>query len=138
MISNAIEDRPLPIYGAACMLIGCMWATIALFVGKARRGADGEIYNVGGSRALPNWKSWNLFSIRFAPRSLMIPSLTARATTAATPSTEKLQNATGWQALVPFEDGLRATIDRYGANSEWMLVKSGEYRTYYERNYASR
>ncbi len=46
---------------------------------------------------------------------------------------------TGWQAQMPFEAGLRATIDWYRGNAAWIArVKSGEYQNYYQRNYANR
>jgi dTDP-glucose 4,6-dehydratase len=143
MISNAIEDKPLPIYGDGMQVrdwlhvddhCRALWAVL-------QRGADGEIYNVGGSRALPNREVVELIldTLR-KPRSLMTP-VTDRPghDRRYAITTDKLQNATGWQAQVPFEEGLRATIDWYRANAEWTArVKSGEYRTYYERNYASR
>ena len=54
-------------------------------------------------------------------------------------TTEKLERETGWKAEMPFEQGLRATIDWYRSNPAWIAnVKSGEYQNYYERNYASR
>jgi dTDP-glucose 4,6-dehydratase len=46
---------------------------------------------------------------------------------------------TGWQARVPFEDGLRATIEWYKSNAAWTAhVKSGEYQKYYQSNYGGR
>jgi dTDP-glucose 4,6-dehydratase len=40
---------------------------------------------------------------------------------------------------MPFEAGLRATIDWYRNNAAWIArVKSGEYQSYYQRNYANR
>jgi dTDP-glucose 4,6-dehydratase len=54
-------------------------------------------------------------------------------------SSEKLMRETGWQARVPFEDGLRATIAWYQSNSAWTArVKSGEYQKYYQSNYGGR
>jgi dTDP-glucose 4,6-dehydratase len=38
-----------------------------------------------------------------------------------------------------FETGLAATIDWYRAHADWVArVRTGEYRTYYERNYGDR
>jgi dTDP-glucose 4,6-dehydratase len=140
MISNAIEDRPLPIYGDGMQVRD--WLHVddhcrALHA-VLQRGAEGEIYNVGGSRALPNREVVEMILDTLGkPRTLM-------TTVADRPghdrryaiTTEKLQRATGWQAQIPFEAGLRATIDWYKANTEWTArVKSGEYRGYYERNY---
>jgi dTDP-glucose 4,6-dehydratase len=54
-------------------------------------------------------------------------------------SSEKLMHETGWEPVIQFERGLAETIDWYRANSAWVArVRSGEYRTYYERNYGNR
>jgi dTDP-glucose 4,6-dehydratase len=54
-------------------------------------------------------------------------------------SSEKLMRETGWQARIPFEDGLRATINWYQSNTAWTArVKSGEYQKYYQSNYGGR
>ena len=51
-------------------------------------------------------------------------------------SSEKLMRETGWAARHEFRDGLARTIEWYRANAAWVeRVRSGEYRTYYERNY---
>jgi dTDP-glucose 4,6-dehydratase len=47
--------------------------------------------------------------------------------------------ALGWVPAVAFEDGLRATVDWYRDHPEWWEpIKSGEFRDYYERQYAER
>ena len=54
-------------------------------------------------------------------------------------SSAKLTRETGWQPIMDFEAGLSRTIDWYRANAAWVArVRSGEYRTYYERNYGGR
>ena len=46
---------------------------------------------------------------------------------------------TGWKPRMDFETGLAATIDWYREHATWVArVRSGEYRSYYERNYANR
>jgi len=46
---------------------------------------------------------------------------------------------TGWSPEVQFEKGLADTITWYGQNQEWVRhVKSGEYQSYYARNYEHR
>ena len=40
---------------------------------------------------------------------------------------------------MPFEQGLQATVDWYRENRAWWEpIKSGEYRAYYEQQYAER
>lgn len=143
MISNALEDRPLPIYGDGLQVRDWLHADDHCRALNAvlLHGSPGEIYNVGGSRALPNREVVELILDTLGkPRSLMTP-VTDRPghDRRYAITTEKLQKATGWQAQIPFEQGLRDTIDWYRANTEWTArVKSGEYRSYYERNYSER
>ena len=54
-------------------------------------------------------------------------------------SSEKTMRETGWSPEVGFEDGLSRTIDWYRTNAGWVeRVKTGEYQTYYARNYGNR
>jgi dTDP-glucose 4,6-dehydratase len=54
-------------------------------------------------------------------------------------TTEKLTKETGWAPRIPFDEGLVTTIEWYRANADWIArVRSGEYRQYYEQNYARR
>jgi dTDP-glucose 4,6-dehydratase len=53
--------------------------------------------------------------------------------------TSKLQRLTGWAPRVPFEDGLRRTVEWYRENEAWWRpIKEGEFRAYYERMYGQR
>ena len=46
---------------------------------------------------------------------------------------------TGWAPEVGFEEGLSRTVAWYRQNAGWVeRVKSGEYQSYYERNYGDR
>jgi dTDP-glucose 4,6-dehydratase len=54
-------------------------------------------------------------------------------------SSEKLNKETGWSPQIDFEPGLAATVDWYRSNRDWVQhVRSGEYLTYYARNYDNR
>ena len=45
----------------------------------------------------------------------------------------------GWSPGVPFEEGLRATIQWYQEHEDWWrTIKSGEFRQYYEQLYGKR
>jgi dTDP-glucose 4,6-dehydratase len=143
MISNAIEDKPLPIYGDGMQVRDWLYVDdhCRAILSVIERGRAGEIYNIGGSRALPNVEVVEcILDTLSKPRSLMQtvkdrPGHDRRYAL----STEKLMRETGWQAQMPFEAGLRATIDWYLGNAAWIArVKSGEYQNYYQRNYANR
>ena len=54
-------------------------------------------------------------------------------------SSAKLMRETGWAPSVEFEAGLARTVEWYKENTAWVrAVKSGEYLTYYARNYENR
>jgi len=143
MISNAIDGQPLPIYGDGMQVRDWLYVEdhCRALLAVIERGREGEIYNIGGSRALPNIEVVKriLDAVR-KPHSLMQtvkdrPGHDRRYAL----SSEKLMRETGWKPEKPFEEGLQATIDWYRSNAAWIAhVKSGEYQTYYERNYANR
>ena len=48
----------------------------------------------------------------------------------------KLKNELGWEPSLQFEEGLGKTIDWYLNNREWLMhVTSGDYQSYYEKQY---
>ena len=51
----------------------------------------------------------------------------------------KLKEELGWEPSLQFEEGLEKTVDWYLANEEWLNnVTSGNYKAYYETQYAQR
>jgi dTDP-glucose 4,6-dehydratase len=143
MISNALEDAPLPIYGDGQQVRDWLFvddhcrAILAVLL----KGREGEVYNVGGSRALANLDVvQRILKMTGKPESLMVTvkdRLGHDRRYAIT--SEKIERETGWRAEMDFEVGLQATVDWYTANREWVSrVKSGAYRAYYEQNYSSR
>ena len=143
MIANALEDQPLPIYGDGMQIRDWLHvedhcrALLALL----EKGRPGEIYNIGGSRALPNLEVVHkILEATGKPRTLMQtvgdrPGHDRRYAL----SSEKIEKETGWKAAIEFETGLRGTIDWYSGNSDWVRrVRSGEYRSYYAKNYGNR
>jgi dTDP-glucose 4,6-dehydratase len=143
MISNALEDQPLPIYGDGMQVRDWLYVDDHCRAVKAvlEQGRPGEIYNIGGSRALPNVEVVKkILAITGKPESLMVrvkdrPGHDRRYAI----TTEKLERETGWKALMEFEKGLEETVRWYEQNRDWVgRVKSGAYREYYARNYSSR
>lgn len=143
MISNALEGRPLPIYGDGLQVRDWLyvddhcrgiWAVLI-------KGAPGEVYNIGGNCSLPNIQVVRrILALTGASESLLTtvadrPGHDRRyALTSA-----KAERDLGWAPAMNFDDGLRQTIDWYRANTGWIQrVKSGAYRDYYEQNYGTR
>ena len=143
MISNALDDKRLPIYGDGQQIRDWLYVDdhCRAILAVIERGRAGEIYNIGGSRALPNVEVVErILEATGKPRSLM-QTVTDRPghDRRYALTSEKLMRETGWKAEMPFEEGLKATIDWYRGNATWIAnVKSGEYQNYYQRNYANR
>ncbi len=143
MIANALEDRRLPVYGDGQQVRDWLYVDDHCrgILAVLEKGRDGEIYNIGGNRSLPNLDVVHkVLQITAKPESLIEyvkdrPGHDRRYAL----SSEKLMKQTGWQPLTDFETGLAETIGWYRANSGWVAaVRSGAYRTYYERNYGQR
>ncbi|HEX7362965.1 MAG TPA: dTDP-glucose 4,6-dehydratase [Bryobacteraceae bacterium] len=143
MISNALEDKPLPVYGDGQQVRDWLYVEDHSRAIRAilEQGEPGEIYNIGGNCSLPN-----LEVVRRILRALGKPE-SLIAWVADRPghdrryalTSEKLMRRTGWKPRMEFDRGLRAALDWYRQNPGWVeRVKSGEYRQFYELNYANR
>jgi dTDP-glucose 4,6-dehydratase len=143
MIANAMENRPLPVYGDGMQVRDWLHAEDHCRGIRAvlEKGRDGEIYNIGGNRSLPNLEVVHkVLHLTGKPENL-IEHVTDRPghDRRYALSSEKLMRETGWRPEIDFETGLARTIEWYSANSSWVArVRSGEYRAYYEKNYGSR
>jgi dTDP-glucose 4,6-dehydratase len=143
MISNALEARPLPVYGDGMQVRDWLYVDdhcrgIRVVLDKGR---DGEIYNIGGDRSLPNLDVVRkILAATGMPESLIKteedrPGHDRRYAL----SSAKLIRETGWTPQVDFESGLARTIQWYRENAAWVnSVKSGEYLSYYAQNYENR
>ncbi len=143
MISNALEDRPLPIYGDGQQVRDWLYVDDHCrgIMAVLEKGREGEVYNIGGNRSLPNIEVVErILAITGKPHSLMqyVTDRPAHDRRYAL-SSEKLMKETGWRPEMDFEPGLQATVDWYRNNQEWVRhVKSGEYQKFYDLNYGER
>jgi dTDP-glucose 4,6-dehydratase len=143
MISNAFEDKALPIYGDGMQVRDWLYVEdhCRAIYAVLEKGREGEIYNIGGNRSLPNLEVVRkILGATGKPESLMVtvqdrPGHDRRYAL----NSEKVMRETGWAPQMPFEEGIRKTVDWYRSNPDWIRrVKSGEYRDYYSANYENR
>jgi dTDP-glucose 4,6-dehydratase len=143
MISNALDDKPLPVYGDGMQVRDWLYVDDHCRAIRAvlEKGREGEIYNIGGSRSLPNREViGKILEATGKPESL-IQRVTDRPghDRRYALSSAKVMRETGWAPAVEFEEGLRRTVDWYRQNRDWVArIRSGEYATYYARNYENR
>jgi dTDP-glucose 4,6-dehydratase len=143
MISNALEGRKLPVYGDGLQVRDWLYVDDHCRAIRAvvEKGREGEIYNIGGNRSLPNLDVVRMLLAETGRTDELIEYVKDRPghDRRYALSSEKLMRETGWRPAMNFETGLAKTIQWYRENPNWVArVRSGEYRTYYEKNYGNR
>jgi len=140
--TNALDGEPLPVYGDGKQVREWLHAEdhcagVELVL---REGAPGEIYNIGGEDHENLEVTHRILELTGA-RPTLIRHVEDRAGHDRRYALDdgKLR-ALGWVPRHSFgEGGLRETVDWYAANRAWWQpIKTGEYRRYYEEQYAER
>ena len=151
MILNAIEGKPLPVYGNGRNVRD--WLHVSDHCEALRlileKGQPGETYNVGGSSEMSNLDV--VTSIcgvldRLSPRasgrySEQIAFVTDRPghDLRYAVNAEKIRRELGWVPRHRFGTGLESTINWYLQNLPWVeSIRSGDYLRWIEQNYRSR
>lgn len=142
-ITNAMDGLPLPLYGKGVnvrnwihVLDHCEAVGRVLLKGRA-----GEIYNIAGEK---EWR--NIDVARFILKAMGKPESLLKYVTDRpghdmryAPDSRKIKRALGWKPRRPFGKGLLETIEWYQSHEAWWRpIKSGQYRKYYEKQYAHR
>ena len=143
MIANALEDKPLPIYGDGKNVRD--WIHVLDHCRGIRRamedGQKGEVYNFGGDA-----ERENLFVVK------KILELVGKGEDLLTyvkdrpghdrryaMDSSKARAQLGWTPDYTFEQGLEQTVQWYLDNKPWWeRVRSGAYQEYYEKQYSGR
>jgi dTDP-glucose 4,6-dehydratase len=143
MITNALDDKPLPIYGDGKQQRDWLHVedNCRGVLAVLERGRIGEVYNLGGVDIEENLSiAQRLLRVMGKPETLLSyvkdrPGHDRRYALTC----EKMKHELGWKPAISLEEGLRQTIDWYRENTDWMAgVRGGEYRTYYEKYYEKR
>ncbi len=143
LITNALEDKPLPIYGDGRQ--ERHWLHVEdnsrAILAVLERGRIGEVYNIGGTDVLENIQMVKrLLRLLDKPESLL-RHVTDRPGHDRRYALDcgKIKTALGWRPQISLEEGLRQTVNWYRANAEWVAaVRGGDYRHYYEKYYERR
>jgi len=140
MITNALEDKSLPVYGDGLNVRDWLHvqdhcAALDLVI---RQGKPGQAYNIGGHN---EWKNIDIIrkilDILAKPASLITfvkdrPGHDRRYAIDAS----KIMTELGWQPKYTFDRGLKDTVRWYMDNKKWwQKIKSGEYQEYYQKMY---
>lgn len=143
MIANALEDKPLPVYGDGLHVRDWIYVEDHCRAVDAviRGGKPGSIYTIGGSHDVPNLEVVKLILETVGKPESLIEFVKDRPghDRRYAMDSSKIEQELGWKRTYAFEDALRKTVDWYLQNRGWWeRIRSGEYRQYYEKMYAGR
>ena len=143
MLSNALEDKPLPVYGDGRQVRDWIYTDdhSRAILAAAARGRPGRVYNIGARN-----ERYNIDVVRQILRQLGKPeSLIEHVTDRPghdrryAIDSRRAQQELGWRPETVFEEGLARTIRWYRDHADWWRrVKDGSYREFYEKWYGGR
>ncbi len=141
-ITNAIEDRSLPLYGDGknvrdwlYVLDNCEAVDLVL-----HRGRDGEIYNIGGGTEVENAEltRW-ILRLLGKPESLIQAVKDRPGHDRRYALDSSRIHDLGWTPRHSFDAALEATVAWYRTHEAWWRpLRSGQFKAYYERQYSNR
>ena len=152
MTLNAVQGKPLPIYGNGSNIRD--WLHVedhCIAINKVlSEGKPGQVFNIGGKSERTNLTIVkNICSIldRIRPRTdgcsyaeqiSFVRDRQGHDFRYAI-DTSKIENELNWSPQHNFEEGLEETVAWYLDNAEWVShVQSGEYQKWIARNYEGR
>ena len=130
MILNALEGKPLPVYGKGNQIRDWLYVEdhARALVVVATRGEVGETYNIGGHNEKQNIdvvKSICAILDELVPLNIQYSSLITHVSDRPghdmryAIDASKIQKELGWVPLETFETGMRKTVQWYLENAEW-------------------
>lgn len=140
IITNLIEDKEIPIYGDGMQVRDWLFVSdhckaIDLII---HRGKIGETYCIGGASEKPNLEIAKNILTMLGKDESSIKFVEDRKGHDRRYAIDfsKIKNELGWEPQVTFEEGLQKTVAWFLENETWWKnVKSGEYQTYYDKQY---
>jgi len=150
-INNIKNNKAIPVYGKGENVRDWLWvedharAIDTIF----HSGKIGDTYNIGGFN---EWKNIDLIKLLckiMDNKLLRIKGTSEKLISYVTDraghdlryaiDASKLTGDLGWKPSLQFEEGLEKTVDWYLNNEDWLKnITSGDYKKYYDSQYASR
>jgi dTDP-glucose 4,6-dehydratase len=143
MIANALEGKKLPVYGDGQQVRD--WIHVddhnRALLAALEKGKAGEVYNIGSDNEWPNLQIVTRLLEILGKGAQLIEHVKDRPghDRRYAIDAEKARAELGWEPRIGFAGGLESTVEWYVQNRGWWeRVRTGQYRTYYERNYGAR
>ena len=143
-VTNAIDDLPLPLYGDGrnvrdWLFVDDHCAAIDFLI---ERGANGEVYNVGGGNERENREiTTKILEIVGKPHSLIKPVADRQGHDRRYSLDSSKLARHGFCCDTNFDDALQRTVQWYIDHQSWwrsIKERSAEFREYYAKQYGGR
>jgi len=153
MILNALEGKPLPIYGDGMQIRDWLYVEdhCEAIWKVLQDGRDGESYNVGGNNQPPNIEIVDAICAlldEFRPDSAYRPHKQLKKYVTDRPGHDrryamnisKIERELGWRPKYDLQHGLRKTVEWYLANPKWIAAirQQKQYDEWVNQNYSKR
>jgi dTDP-glucose 4,6-dehydratase len=143
LITNAMADRPLPIYGDGLNVREWIFADehSRAVLTALERGTPGEVYNVGSGDEKNNLEVVREILRLLGKPETLIQFVKDRPGHDRRYSIDcsRIRREWDWSPQVDFASGLALTIDWYRENADWVReIKDASYLSYYDRMYTRR
>ena len=143
MITNAMDDRPLPIYGDGKQERD--WLHVedhcSGILAVLERGRIGEVYNIGGLDVVENLTMARMLLRATGKPDTLLSYVKDRPghDRRYALTCDKMERELEWKPTMSLNDGLKQTIDWYRTNTKWLAgVRGGDYLSYYQKYYENR
>ena len=140
--TNAIDGEPLPLYGDGkqCRDWLSVYDHAAGIQHAFEQGQAGTVYNVGGGNERENIVVAEQIVAALGKSRSLIRFVQDRPGHDRRYSIDCSRlRALGWAPQVPFEEGLKQTVEWYRTHEDWWRkIKSGEFKEFYRRQYGAR
>jgi len=143
MLSNALEGKPLPVYGDGRQVRDWIYTEdhSRAILAVLAQGRPGRVYNIGARSERRNIDLVRLMLRELGKDESLIRYVKDRPAHdrryAIDPT--RAETELGWRPQVPFEDGVRRTIRWYRDHADWWRrVRDGSYREFYDQWYGGR
>ncbi len=139
-ITNLMEGKKVPVYGDGMQIREWLHTedharAIDLVL---RQGELGQVYNIGTGERMPNIEITKLLLAQLNKDETSIEYVKDRPghDRRYALNSQKIRRELGWTPRITFTDGLAQTVKWYQSHEDWWRpIKSGEFMTYYEKQY---
>ena len=139
-ITNLLEGKKVPVYGDGMQVRDWIYVTDHArgidFI--LQKGKIGETYCLGGDQEIPNIELTKKIIELVGKDESSIDFVKDRPGHDRRYAIDfsKARTELGWEPLIPLSEGLKATVQWYKNNLEWISrCKDGSYKEYYEKWY---